>query len=197
MPKLSIAVPVYSEMPNGDFFYRRLVKSLDKQTFKDWELVVTKSGKMAHNTNEAIKRSEGEYIKILYQDDYLRHKDALQAIVDALDGQDWLVTGCNHDDGTELFNNHLPTLTGIPNNINTIGSPSVLTIRNYEPLLFDERMSWTLDLDYYKRMLDKFGVPVFLNDINVTIGIGNHQTTNILTNEEKEKEHLLMQYKYE
>lgn len=197
MPKLSIAVPIY-DMPNGEFFYRRLVKSLDEQTFTDWELVVTKEGKMAENTNAAILACKGDYIKVLYQDDYLAHPEALQKIVDALkDEPQWLVTGCNHDNGADIFNDHLPSYEDIKDNINSIGSPSVMTIKNDNPLLFDKRMSWMLDVDYYKRMLEERGAPVLLNDINVTIGVGEHQMTNILTDEEKMQEQILITEKYD
>lgn len=196
MPKFSIVVPVY-DMPNGEFFYRRLVQSLDEQTFTDWELVVTKEGKMAENTNAGIKRSKGKYIKILYMDDYLAHPDSLQVLSDALDAEpdkQWLVSGCKHDPGTHT---HLPTWNDeIQFGVNTIGSPSVLTIKNEEPLLFDENMTWLLDCDLYRRYYDLYGEPIFLNDINVTIGIHEGQSTHLMGDEIKLKEHQMMQEKY-
>lgn len=191
--KLSIALPVYN-MPRGDFFLKRALKSLEDQTFQDFEVVVTNDGKMAENTNSAIKQSKGEFIKILYQDDYLTHKDSLREIVYALtDTTQWLVTGCTHDPGGRL---HLPAWNENIKEVNTIGSPSVLTIRNDHPLLFDEELSWLLDCDYYKRMHAKFGFPVFLNDINVTLGVGDHQMTHILTDQEKLNEHNYVRNKY-
>jgi glycosyltransferase involved in cell wall biosynthesis len=186
-PKISIACPVY-DMPNGDFFMKRLIKSLEQQTFTDFELVITQEGKMAENTNAAIKKSRGELIKILYMDDYLAHPDALKNIVDNFAGR-WLVTGCNHDNGIEIFNPHIPYWNPeMVKGANTIGSPSVLTIKNEDPLLFDETMTWLLDCHYYNQMYQKYGVPIFLNSIDVTIGLGPHQMTNILTEEEKERE---------
>ena len=191
--KLSIALPVYN-MPRGDFFLKRALKSLEDQTFQDFEVVVTNDGKMAENTNSAIKQSKGEFIKILYQDDYLTHKDSLRKIVYALtDTTQWLVTGCTHDPGGRP---HLPVWNENIKEVNTIGSPSVLTIRNDHPLLFDEELSWLLDCDYYKRMHAKFGFPVFLNDINVTLGVGDHQMTHILTDQEKLNEHNYVRNKY-
>lgn len=191
--KLSIALPVYN-MPRGDFFLKRALKSLEDQTFQDFEVVVTNDGKMAENTNSAIKQSKGEFIKILYQDDYLTHKDSLREIVYALtDTTQWLVTGCTHDPGGRP---HLPAWNENIKEVNTIGSPSVLTIRNDHPLLFDEELSWLLDCDYYKRMHAKFGFPVFLNDINVTLGVGDHQMTHILTDQEKLNEHNYVRNKY-
>ena len=79
---------------------------------------------------------------------------------------------------------------------NTIGSPSVLSIKNENPLFFDENMTWLLDCDYYKRLYDKYGEPLILNEINVVIGTGKHQMTNILSNYAKKKEYYYMAKKY-
>lgn len=183
--RISVAVPVY-DMPNGDFFLKRLKDSLAIQTFRDFELVITREGKMAENTNAAIKASSGELIKILYMDDYLTHENSLQMISDAFEGE-WLVTGCAHNPGTHT---HLPVYNErIHEGINTIGSPSVLTLRNDDPLLFDETLTWMLDCDLYKRLYEKHGPPTILNDINVTIGIHEGQTTFILDEETKQREH--------
>ncbi len=193
--KLSIAVPIH-DMPNASFFLKRLASSLERQTFQDFEVVFTKEGKMAENTNAAIKRCKGEIIKVLYMDDYLAHENALQVIVDSFKGN-WLVTGCEHDDGKTRGNQHLPTYRGdIHKGHNSIGSPSVMAFRNGLDMYFDEQMTWLLDCDFYKRMYDKFGEPVILNDINVVIGIGEHQMTNIMGDTIKNNEHDYMQKKY-
>lgn len=173
-------------MPNGDFFLKRLLQSLDEQTFRDFEVVITREGGMAANTNAAIRKSQGELVKILYQDDYLAHPDALQMISDAFDG-DWLVTGCAHDPGTHTH--YARYNDRIHEGINTIGSPSVLTLKNDKPLLFDEGLTWLLDCDLYKRLYEKHGPPTILDDINVVIGTGEHQTTFLLDEETKEREH--------
>lgn len=67
-------------MKDADFFLRRLMESLEMQTFRDFEIVITKDGRMAENTNSAIKKAKGEIIKILYMDDYLAHSDSLKNI---------------------------------------------------------------------------------------------------------------------
>lgn len=180
--RVSICIP-YHDMQNGAFFLKRAIDSITSQTYKDYEIVLTKDGKMAENTNSAIKRAKGDLIKILYVDDYLAHENALQAIVDAFTGH-WLVTGCEHDDGTR-GRLHFPKYS---ETYNAIGSPSVLTFQNGLDMYFDEKMSWFLDFDFYNRMHKKFGEPTILNDINVVIGIHDGQTTNILTDEEKQKE---------
>lgn len=192
-PEVSICVPIH-DMENGEFFLWRLVNSLTAQTFLDWELVITKDGKMAENTNSAIKKARGKWVKILYLDDYFSHPFALSAMVYEAEsgGRDWGVCGAS--------NNQNPKWTDdIETGNNKLGSPSALIFRNLfdNNLLFDERMSWLLDCDYYKRLNDRFGSPFILSGNHVTLGIGQHQMTNILTAQQKLSEHILIKQKYE
>jgi hypothetical protein len=136
-----------------------------------------------------MKECTGELIKVMYMDDYFAHKDSLKLIVEAIKGKDWLVSGCIHDYGDGIMQSpHFPSTHGIEDNVNTIGSPSVMTIRNGLGIYFDESMTWLLDVDVYKRLLSKCGEPVILDDINVVIGVGEHQTTNLLSEEIKNAE---------
>ncbi len=97
----------------------------------------------------------------------------------------------------ESFVNFVPVwTTDIERGNNKLGSPSALTIRNKEPMLFDEEMTWLLDCDYYKRMYEKHGPPIILERVGVILGIGDHQMTALLTNEEKNLEARYMRNKY-
>lgn len=191
--KVSIVVPIHN-MKDGDKFLWRLVNSLTEQTFKDWELIITKDGKMAENTNAGIKRAHGEYVKVLYLDDYFAHSQALQHMVEAMDYKEseWLITATD-------TNVHPHWTDNIETGNNKLGSPSALMFRNHfdNNLLFDERMSWLLDCDLYKRMQGKYGYPLLLEDININIGTGDHQMSHILTDEEKLAEHYYIKQKYE
>lgn len=141
------------------------------------------------NTNRAMKKATGELIKILHMDDYLANKDALKEIVDNFKGG-WLVTGCLHDNSDWLYNPHYPSWNdNMRKGNNTIGAPSVITVKNdKEMLFFDEDLKWLFDCEYYDRMYKKFGMPTILNSLNVVIGIHPNQMTNILTDEEKKQE---------
>lgn len=220
-PKLSLAIPTHSMM-SSKYFFRRCLDSLWNQSFQDFEIVVTDNSEddtiqeicewyrtgihyyrnpikgMAQNTNEAIKRSKGELIKILYMDDYMAHDEALEKIVKRFNGQ-WLVSSCTHTiTGEDFFKPHTPSYnSNIHTGNNTIGSPSVLTIKNDRPLLFDEEMTWLLDCDYYKRMHALYGDPTILKDINVIIGLHDGQATNIMGDQIKLKEHEYLNKKYE
>ncbi len=210
--KISVALPIHN-MKRADYFLNRCLDSLLIQSFEDFEVVITDNSPdnklekivktygmrinysmnprkgMAQNTNEAIKHSKGDLIKVLYMDDYLAHKDALKDIVEAFRGH-WLVTATD--------NNKNPRYTeDIHTGNNRLGSPSALTIRNKDPLFFDEEMTWLLDCDYYKRMYEKYGEPAILKKAGVIMGVGKHQMTEILTDEEKLLEHRYMKNKYE
>ncbi len=221
---LSICIPAYDANGEAKGLFARNLDMLKKQTLKDFEIIVTDNSEnntvknlcenplyqslhikyfknprkgIAVNTNEAIKRAGGKFIKILYMDDYLANENSLQDIIDNFKGN-WLVTGCGHDKGDgKIKNIHFPKYNkNIYLGKNTIGSPSVITIKNEGLLLFDEDLTWLLDCDYYKRLYDKYGEPEILNKINVVIGLGKHQMTNLLGYKTKWKERKLMQKKY-
>lgn len=216
--RISVCIPV-SKMENGEEFLTRCLDSLWEQTMQDFEVIVSDNSTddkllnicqfyggvnyqrnpikgMAQNTNHAMQRAEGELIKILYMDDYLAHPQALENIWTAFEGQ-WLVTGCIHLKDGSLQDMHRPSYDQeIHLGKNTIGSPSVLTIKNENILLFDEEMTWLLDCDYYKRMYDLYGDPILLYDTGVVIGVGDHQATNTMGEEKKIQEFQYITQKY-
>lgn len=191
-PKLSIVIPIHDMQGGADFLWKS-INALTEQTFQDFEIVITKQGTMAENTNAGIKRARGELIKILYLDDCLAYPNALQDIVDAFTPDtEWLITGVD--------NNVMPEWTDdIEKGNNKLGSPSALTIRNHglDTPLFDEQMTWLLDCDYYKRLYIMHGEPKILYGPCVLMGIGEHQVSHLLSDEDKLKEHNYMKQKYD
>lgn len=221
---LSVCIPTYEMRGEAKRVLTRSFDILKKQTFKDFEVVISDNSEdnvienlckdpehqslnikyfknpkkgISSNTNVAMKKASGELIKILYMDDVLADENSLQDIVNNFKRY-WLVTGCGHDTGNgKIKNIHYPRYNkNLYLGKNTIGAPSVLTIKNEDILLFDENLSWLLDCDYYKRLHDKYGEPDILNKINVIIGIGKHQTTNHLDNNLKQKEYSYIEKKY-
>ena len=95
--KISIVIPMHW-MKNWQFFLNRCLGSIEQQTYKHYEIIITKSGRMAENTNAGIEKATGDIIKILYMDDYLSHADSLKNIAEGFQGG-WLATGCVHDWG--------------------------------------------------------------------------------------------------
>ena len=195
--KISCIIPIHW-MKDWEFFLTRCLKSIEQQTFTDYEIIVTKHGKMAENTNAGIKKATGEIIKILYLDDYLAHPDSLKNLAENFQGG-WLATGCVHDYGDgKLKGPHLPKIEGIIGSAtsNTIGSPSVIAFENKDPLLFDENMGWLLDIDYYMRLIKRYSEVTILNSYDTVIGCGEHQATNILSKDEKELEEKYLKEKW-
>lgn len=196
--KISIITPVHN-MPNRDFFMDRLECSLENQTYQNFEHIITNKGKMAENTNAGIKMATGDIIKILFLDDFLWSKDALQNVANALgETEGWYASGCVHtEDGATFINPHTPSFNDqIQFGNNTIGSPSVVAFTNKEPFLFDENLSWMLDCDLYYRMSLRYGEPVLNPSLDVAIGLHSGQTTHKLSDEEKLAEHTYLQNKY-
>lgn len=137
---------------------------------------------MTRNVNRTIKKATGKLIKILFQDDFLYNEKSLENIIKNFDlkKDKWLITACEHSkDGINFYRPFYPKYNNkIYLGKNTISSPSVLTIKNERPLLFDENLIWLMDCDYYKRCYDKFGKPKIVNKISAVIRTGAHQTTN-------------------
>lgn len=177
-------------MKGGAKFLWRSIQMLTKQTFQDYELIIIRKGKMAETTNKGIARAKGEIIKILCLDDMLAHKNALQDIVDAFtDDVYWLINACDNN-LKPVWTEHLE----IGNN--KLGGMSSLAFRNGLDMYFDENLSWLIDCDFYKRISDKYGLPKILEKLTVKVGLGDHQVTNIMTDEEKENEYYYMEQKY-
>lgn len=194
--KISVCIPIH-DMENSAYFLHRLYDSLDQQTFRDFEIVMTRDGKMAENTNSAITKAKGDIIKILYMDDFLWSKNALQHIADNFKSG-WYASGCVHtEDGNSFRSPHKPSYSqDIRYGNNTIGSPSVVAFENNKPLLFDEKLSFLLDCDLYARLYERYGEPLCMPDLDIAIGIHAGQTTNLMSEEEKQEEFNYLKIKY-
>jgi hypothetical protein len=171
---------------------------LDIHYFKNQDL---QKG-MSTNINNAIKNATGRIVKILFLDDFLYDDTSLEIISKNFDlnKDKWLVTSCEHTlDGKTFIRTFHPKYNSkIHLGKNTIGSPTVLAIKNEDPLFFDTNLKWLMDCDYHKRYYLKFGEPKIINDITVVIRSGEHQATNTeATLDLRYKEYLYVLKKYE
>ena len=172
----------------------RCLESIEKQTFTDYEIILVKHSTMPVTSNRVIESAKGEIVKVLYMDDWLESEDYLEKIVNAFMNPDvqWIITSTSTNkepkwtDDLEAGNNKL-------------GSPSALTFWNHcgHNQLFDEKLSWLLDCDLYKRLNILYGKPTILTSISVGIGIGDHQMTHVLTDQQKFEEVNYLKKKYE
>lgn len=155
-----------------------------------------KRGNSSANLNNALNKCSGELIKIIFQDDFLWDEYSLQYTIESFDkGAQWLVSACQHtnDDGISFNREFYPRYHDkIHLGFNTISSPSVLTIRNEDKILFDERLIWLMDVDYYKRCYENFNKPVILNKITVVNRISDVQLSSNMSEKIKNIELNLM-----
>jgi len=228
MPYISIAIPCYEMKGKGLDFLDFSFKQIKKQTFKDYEVVISdqssdysiqllcenwsnqinikyfrneeKRGYFTANRNFGNKKCQGEIIKFLDQDDYLFDEQSLEKIVNVFDEKtNWLVSSYIHTyDRLNFFNYHIPSLNDRIYLINTIGSPTCLTIRNKDVILMDENLKWIGDAEYYKQLFDKFGIPKILLDITAVNYLWAGQTSiSVAVEELRNKENQYVINKYE
>lgn len=192
--KLSIVIPTYECEGKGWLYLSELLNSIYKQSFKDFEVVISDQSKnndikdlatyykkflnislidasgvkrtISANTNNAIKNCTGEYIKIMYMDDFFIDNNALEKIIKASEESPnkWIVNGTLHCESI-----HFPHSRLIPqynDNIhlgqNSISCPTVLTLKQKE--YFDEELNMLMDCEFYKRMYIKYGDPLIITD---------------------------------
>ncbi len=152
------------------------------------------------NFNVALLYTKGEYIKILLHDDWFSTPDALGKFVEALDSNpnsylafcqsrninatknfEWISSPTNHflsmlrKDPTRLY----------PRNF--IGAPSAVIFRRGS-WLFDAKLKWVVDIDFYISILCKHPEIIFLNEplINITVGDEHQMTSSVHDNKEVE-----------
>lgn len=209
---ISICVPTYEMKGEGDKYLDFSFNILYQQTYQDFEIIISdhsKSniiknlckqwenilninyyhnpnniGNSSANINNAIKNSKGDIIKILFQDDFLYDEYSLEKQLDYFKS-DWLVTSCCHYDGENIYKPFHPQYhDNIQYGHNTISSPSVLMFKNKNTIEFDENLIWLMDVDYYKRLFDKFGLPDICPYISVVNREHPNQVSNTLATEE-------------
>ena len=173
--KVSICIPTY----NSPETLVRLLDSIFCQSFVDYEVIVSddssngevervvnsysdkrvsyyhneKSLGTPENWNNAVRKSRGEFIKIMHHDDWFVNKDALQVMVDAMEkqGTDFVFcqcvgSGANHP-SEEAVKSHKEVLPRLLES-NVIGAPSVTMYKRTE-LMFDSKIKYYVDVDFY------------------------------------------------
>lgn len=195
--KISVAVP-YHNTPMTGAFLARLCVSYQEQDYKEKELILTNKGNMGENHNQAIEESTGDIIKMLQMDDYLLPgalEKTAQAFLENPD-KSWLITANLHFDGEKESYPHMPEWNHqIFTGRNTLGSVSTLSIRK-DTLLFNPDLKWLIDTDLYWRLYQNYGPPILLLEPTVVVSWHQGQQTNLLSNEEKQKEIELCIKKY-
>lgn len=147
------------------------------------------------NWNEAVRLASGKYIKLMHHDDWFKEKESLAKYVKLLDDNphaDFAFSSCSAyaPDSRHLFE-HAPSQKDIsnlecnpnflyPNNF--IGSPSVTIFRRKANILFDNRLKWVVDIDFYIRILLKNNTFVYWQEplVCITTGGENQVTYEVI-----------------
>ena len=188
IPRISIVIP-YHDSQYTLFFLQRLLNSINEQTLKEVEVVLVKEGLPGETINAGIRKAKGELIKIMCMDDWFAPQNALQNIIDSFQGN-WNICGSH--------NNPKPCWTDkVFYGYNTLGGLSTITMRNKDPIFFEDKLKWMIDVEFYHRAFKKWGEPSICEGITVNIGIGDHQLTRLMSDEEKDKEMKLTFNKYQ
>jgi len=173
--------------------------------FPDLDIVYVRNenlrGNSPANLNNGLKLAKGEIIKIMFQDDFFVNKNSLEMIKNHFDNNScyWVVNGCCHTtDGVNLDKYMIPSWNDkILEGVNTISSPSVLSIKNSEISFFDENLTMLMDCDYYYTLFKKHGLPSVLPEYLIANRMHNYQISSMYTKDINEEINLVKNKNYE
>lgn len=217
MAKVSICIPTYNQVE----FLKRTIDSILIQSYTDYEIIITDDSpadivfnlvKEYHlesliqyyknevplgspeNWNESIRKSSGEYIKIMHHDDYFSSENSLSEFVKMLDENPDSKMAFSATVGVnkEKKRIHCPTKKQIENlhidpNIlffgNFVGPPSSIIHRRDLKIIYDKNLIWVVDLDFYIRNLAKSNSFVFTDKpLIINISGEAHNVTRLCEN---------------
>ena len=207
---ISVCVPISISDSSQIQYVIELFESISIQTFKDFDLVVSddseneevyklclalnsdqfpikyvasQSKGISLNLNNAVLNSTGNFVKIMFQDDFFFSKYALAEIYAALNdnNKSWYVSACNHFSQLHLkfYEDFFPSKNSkMLSGHNSISSPSVVTFRRDVFENFSNRLTYLLDCEWYVRMSHKHGLPIFGKLIHISNRIHPSQATH-------------------
>jgi len=213
MPFISICIPAYKQV----HYLKRLLDSISTQTYTDFEIVITDdspddsvemliqnyNSKTAiryyknlqplgtpENWNEAIRKSNGKWIKIMHNDDWFTSDNSLQIFFDAVKqnpNADFFfsafqnveaasgkkeVVRLSKSDKVFLKSNPYHLLKKV-----YIGNPSCTLVRKTLNIFYDKRYKFIVDFEYYVRVIQQTGMPVYIDEVLLNIGFHDEQVT--------------------
>jgi glycosyltransferase involved in cell wall biosynthesis len=145
----------------------------------------------ATNWNELMRKARGVYIKFMHHDDWFISVESLQKFVDALDQNPGAGLAFSayvaYYEKEDVFIHYKPTFSQLeqlrtqPMSLffgNFISTPSN-TIFKKTQLLFEERLKWLVDVDFYIRYLEQKKTFAHLSEeLVLVVGNASHNITN-------------------
>lgn len=157
-------------------------------------------GNISANLNNCIQKAKGDILDFMLQDDFYYLPDSLQNRVKILGDSPWSVTSTIHYSvEQDIFYWHLipEYRSDIYLGFNSIGSPSLLTMKKDDSMLFDERLFMLTDCDYYQQLFEKHGLPQTSKQITVVSCIWEGQSQKSVSDEKLQSEIKIVKEKYE
>lgn len=216
MPFISICIPAYKRPE----YLKRLLDSICVQIYTDYEVIVTddspddtvekicslypqiqnlryyKNAKplgTPANWNAAIDLANGEWIKLMHDDDWFSDSTSLQQFADCAKKNKEAVIFSAY---TNVFENNKTEKVVFPEKFrllqvqkepailvakNFIGPPSVVMHRNDGRHLYDVKLKWLVDIDMYRRRIETDRL-VYIARPLVKVGMGDTQVTSYTKN---------------
>ena len=213
--KVSICIPTHEMNGKGAEYLEILFDTIKQQTYSNIEVVVSDQStdeniknlcevwnndldvkyiyfdgerKSTVNMNNAVKHTTGEIIKPMMCDDYFCTSNCIELMVKAL--EDNPDKGHYYQEHNELGNFMIPRYHDeIHRGNNTISCPSVVAVRRTEDLiLFDEKVLYRMDCEWYKRLAMEFGPPVIIEEPSVINRIHKDSVTTEIASKQEEKD---------
>lgn len=212
-PLISICIPAYKHVD----YLKRLLDSILDQTYTNFEIIITddspdnsvevlleeykSNGNIYYyknekplgtpeNWNEAIRKANGTWIKMMHNDDWFATNEALQSFfeavqqnpaadfffcafqnVEVLSGEKEVVK-LSAADKIFLNSNPYHLLKKV-----YIGNPSCTLVKKSLDIFYDNRYKFIVDFEYYIRVIQQTGMPVYIDEVLLNIGFHDDQVT--------------------
>lgn len=142
------------------------------------------------NWNEAIRKASGSWIKLMHNDDWFATNDALKRFFNAVQqnpNTDFLYSAFQNIE-TNSGKKEVVKMSAVDTaflNSNPyhllkkvyIGNPSCTLVRNGLDIFYDKRYKFIVDFEYYIRLIQQTGAPVYIDEILINVGLHDEQVT--------------------
>lgn len=216
---ISICIPAYKNTS----YLKRLLDSIAIQTFTDYEVIITDDSPddsvrrfvaeytsipnltyfknpialgTPENWNEAMRKANGKWIKIMHDDDWFAGPNSLRIYADRIkDGDaefifssyrnvylDLNISKVIRPSNWRLKMMHKEPYTLFAKNI--IGPPSVTIHVNKPDFYYDNKTKWVVDIDFYIRWLNIDRI-AHVDEPIINVGMSSEQVTVDCVNNRK------------
>ena len=208
---ISICIPAYKRIE----YLERLLNSIAIQTFKSYEIVITDDSPdlsvstfvqnfkgieklnyyrnekplgTPENWNESIRKANGDWIKLMHDDDWFTSENSLQLFYESTlkkPGCDFFFSAYNNVYESKTETIQLGAMGKIllklsPLNLfkkQYVGNPSCTLIKRNIDLFYDNRFKWVVDFEYYIRCLKRSKNFFYIDLPLINVGLNEEQVT--------------------